>query len=127
MNRAPSGEPGQTGLSSLCLRCSTCYIIRISPPSYPSVCTQSKQLRLFFMLGKELESSSCYSAPTWYCCVKREREYWNGTLTLLAEISGALSCLTTAGVTISTAHSHRLIVDLNLELDQMTLGARITN
>lgn len=79
------------------------------------------------MLGKELESFSWYSAPTWYCCVKRERDNWNVTLTFLAKISGALSCLTTAGVTISTAHSHRLIVDLNLEPDQMTLGAMNTN
>lgn len=77
------------------------------------------------MLGKELESFSWYSAPTWYCCAKRE--YWNVTLTLLAEISGALSCLTMAAVTISTAQSHRLIVDLNLEPDQMTLGATNTN
>lgn len=81
------------------------------------------------MLGRQLESFSWYAAPTWYCCAKREREreYWNVTLTLLAEICGALSCLTTAGVAISTAHSHRLIVDLNLELDRMTLAARITN
>lgn len=81
------------------------------------------------MLGKELESFIWYSAPTWYCCVKRERgrECRNVTLTLLAEISGALSCLTMSGVTISTAHSHRLIVDLNLEPDQMTLEARNIN
>lgn len=79
------------------------------------------------MLGKELESFSCYSAPTWYCCVKREREYWNVTLTLLAEISGALSCLATTGVTIFTAYSHRVIVHLNPQPDQMTLGARNTN
>lgn len=64
-------------------------------------------------------------------CRERERESEstreNVTLTLLAEISGTLSCLPTATVTISAAHGHRLIVDLNLELDQMTLGARITN
>lgn len=63
------------------------------------------------MIGKELGSFSWYSAPTWYCCAEREREreYWNVIVTLLAEISGALLCLTTSGVTISTAHSHRLI------------------
>lgn len=68
-------------------------IIRISPPSYPTVCTQSKQLPLFFMLGKAQKSFSCYLAPTWYCRVKREENSWNISLTLLAEISGALSCL----------------------------------
>lgn len=121
LKRAPSGEIGQTRLSSLCLCCSTFYIIRISPPSYPTVCTQSKLLPLFFMLGKDLQSFSCYSAPTWYCCVKRDRDYGSIFLTLLAEISGVLSCLTMTGAAIFTAYSHRLIVDLDLQPDQMAL------
>lgn len=72
------------------------------------------------MLGEEPESFSCYSAPTWRCCAKREGECWSVNLTLVAEISAALSCLTMTGVTIFTACSHGVIVDLNLQADQMT-------
>lgn len=73
------------------------------------------------MLGEEPESFSCYAAPTWCCCVKREGECWSVTLTLLAEIAGALSCLTMTGVAIFTACSHGVIVDWNLQADRMTL------
>lgn len=122
----PLGIQGKQA-SPLCLCCSTRYIIRISPPSYPTVCTQSKQLRLFFMPRKELESFSGYSASTWYTMLKRRQRVLECYLDLAPEISGALSCLVTTVVTIFTAGSQRVIVDLNPQSDQMTLGARNTN
>lgn len=104
----PLGSRGKQALSSPRLHCSTRYIIRISPPSYSTVCTQSKQLRLFFMLGKALESLSCYSAPTWYGCVRRKMgSAGTFALTLLAEISRALLCLTATGGTTFTAYTRR--------------------
>lgn len=57
----------------------------------------------------------------------REAKYSNVTVTLLAVISGVLSCLATGRAAMSTTQSHRLIVDLNLEPDPLTPGGRNTN
>lgn len=87
------------------------HIIGISPPAIPP-CRQPKQLHLFLMRGTELDSFC--SAVTWKCCLRPRP-------------SGAASGVTTGGAARSTAQSQRLIVDLNLQLDQMTPGAWNTN
>lgn len=79
------------------------------------------------MLGKAQKSVSCYSAPTWCCRVKREN-YWNISLTLLAEISGAFSCL--GNDRSHYVHGRLAWVNCGFEssaqADQMTLGAKIS-
>lgn len=125
LNRASPGEPWRTGLSPLRLCRRACCRIRIAP-CYSTVHAEETITSLSSWKNIAEKEPAGFRLPPDFT-VLREIKYRNATLTLLPVISRALSCFVTARYATSIAQCRRLIVDLDLEPDQMTLGARNTN
>lgn len=90
-------------------------------------CKVNKLNIFLFVVRKKMGNASVGVRLPQDSAALREAKCSNVTLTLLAVISGVLSCLATGRAAISMAQSHRLIVDLNLEPDPLTPGGRNTN